>query len=114
MKNAKATPRTTAIETGRSRAVCARTANKPALADPYFFDPDFDEELCTDEALPQDVLETICAAMTQTGIDPAIIHAFRKTGCLLTEQNVHFFTESELAEWTEAINEFPLITHMIQ
>ena len=114
MKNAKRTPSVAAIETGRGKAMRARPADKPVLADPCFFELDAAQATSTGDALPDEFLETICAAMIQTGIDPAFIHAFRKTGCLLTEQNIHFFSEPELAEWIEAIDEYPLTTKMIQ
>jgi hypothetical protein len=114
MKNVKATPSVAAIETRRRRATGARPAVKPVLEDSYFFDLDPVQAPCASDELPDEVLENICAVMIQSGIDPAFIHAFRKTGCLLTEGNIHLFTESELAEWNEAINEFQLNSRMIQ
>src|ERR1035438_5098135 len=40
------------------------------------------------------------------GIDPAFAYAFRKTGRLLTEENVGSLTTAELAKWNEAIDEY--------
>jgi hypothetical protein len=40
------------------------------------------------------------------GIDPAFAFAFRKTGFLLTEENMQFMTSAELAEWNDAIEEY--------
>jgi hypothetical protein len=114
MKKVKAITSVAAIETRRRRAMRARPAVKPVLADLYFSDLDPAQAPSASDELPHEVLENICAAMTQTGIDPAFIHAFRKTGYLLTEENIHLFTESELTEWNEAINEFRLTARMIQ
>jgi len=89
-----------------ARTAVKKTRDMPApAADPRDFQG---------EAQESDAIEALCAAMIKTGIDPAFIHAFRKTGCLLTDQNIHFFTEPELAKWNEAINEYPLINTTIQ
>jgi len=44
--------------------------------------------------------------MLDTGIDPAFAYAFRKTGLLPTEENIHLLTTAELTEWNDAIAEF--------
>ena len=45
-------------------------------------------------------------AMKQAGLHPAIIHAFEKTGLIVTEQNQHLLSENDLAEWEAAIQEY--------
>ncbi len=114
MKNVKASPDVTVIETRRRKAMKAKPAVKPAPTDTDFFDLNPARAASPSDEFQDEFLDTICAAMLQTGIEPAIIHAFRKTGSLLTEENIHLFSEPELAEWNEAIDEFPLITRMIQ
>jgi hypothetical protein len=44
--------------------------------------------------------------MKAAGIDPAIIHAFEKTGRLVTEANQHLLSDAERAEWDAAIEEY--------
>jgi hypothetical protein len=39
-------------------------------------------------------------------LDPAIIHAYEKTGRLVTEENQHLLSEMDLAEWNAAIEEY--------
>lgn len=50
--------------------------------------------------------DTITEAMELVGIDPALIHAFRATGFLPTEQTLDLFSAEDLAEWNAAIEEF--------
>jgi hypothetical protein len=45
-------------------------------------------------------------AMKKTGIDPALIHAYEKTSLLLNEQNERLVSESDVAEWEAAIDEY--------
>ena len=45
-------------------------------------------------------------AMKQAGLHPAIIHAFEKTGLIVTEQNQYLLSENDLAEWEAAIQEY--------
>jgi hypothetical protein len=40
--------------------------------------------------------------MKAAGLDPAFIHAFEKTGLLVTQQNQHLIPEKDLAEWDAA------------
>ncbi len=48
----------------------------------------------------------IVQAMKQAGLDRAMIHAFEKTGLLVTEENEHLLSEKDLAEWESAIDEY--------
>lgn len=45
-------------------------------------------------------------AMHDVGIDPAKIHAFRKTGRLVSTENQHLLSDQELAEWDAAVKEY--------
>jgi hypothetical protein len=54
--------------------------------------------------------EELTAAMLEVfrraGTPGDIVHAFRKTGRLVTEENMHLLSEEELAEWDAAIEEY--------
>ena len=44
--------------------------------------------------------------MKRADLNPALIYATKKTGLLLTESNTENFTQSELREWSKAVNEY--------
>lgn len=44
-------------------------------------------------------------AMERAGTDKALIHAFKKTGRLVTEENSKHLTQAEIDEWNAAIEE---------
>ena len=69
---------------------------KPGADDKLFFD-----------APPLEHMEhMIVQTMKQIGVDPAIIHAFEKTGLIVTEANQHLLKDADLDEWNAAIEEF--------
>ena len=69
---------------------------KPGPNDKLFFD-----------APPLEEMEhMIVQAMKQVGVDPAIIHAFEKTGLIVTEANQHLLKGVDLDQWNAAIEEF--------
>ena len=78
----------------------------PGPDDPVFFDPDSDTPTPID---PQRVTIEIIAAMEKAGIPPDKIYAFRKTGMLPTEENIHLWSAADLREWQGAIEEFERI-----
>ena len=45
-------------------------------------------------------------AMKHVGVDPAIIHAFEKTGLIVTDLNQHLLKGADLEDWNAAIDEF--------
>jgi len=55
---------------------------------------------------PDDISRETVNAMRRAGMDPAQIHAYEKTGRILTEQNVAFLSDGELAEWDAALDEY--------
>ena len=76
---------------------------EPGPADPIFFDPDVD----TPRSLDRDKTEEgLLTAMTAAGIDPELIHAWQRTGHLVTEENRHLLSDEDVAEWQEAIEEY--------
>jgi hypothetical protein len=44
--------------------------------------------------------------MKETGVSPALIYAYKKTGYILTEENSQIATGAAINEWEEAIREF--------
>ena len=44
--------------------------------------------------------------MKKAGIDPAIIHAYERTGRLVTEDNQDLISDEDSAEWHEAIKQY--------
>ena len=75
----------------------------PGPDDPVFFDPDAD----TPQFLNQNAMaDLIQDAMVKAGIEPAKIYAFRKTGMLLSEDNLDKWTRSDLKKWADAVEEF--------
>ena len=55
---------------------------------------------------PEEFHEKTVAMMEEAGIDPAMIYAFKKTGRIVTEENMKFLSEKDLEEWQAAIDEF--------
>jgi hypothetical protein len=50
--------------------------------------------------------EQIADAMDLAGIDPAMIHAFRKTGFIPTTETWELFTPEERQAWESALAEY--------
>jgi hypothetical protein len=84
----------------------SKFGREPGPGDPLFFDPDADQPQPPTAVQQKVIIGAIHQIMLNTGIDPAFAYAFRKTGLLLTEDNIHLFTAAELAEWDGATNEF--------
>jgi hypothetical protein len=70
--------------------------------DPLFFEPDSDvPESISDETLNRMMNEVF----NDAGIDPVITYAYHKTGLLVSEENIDFLSEEDIAEWNQAIEE---------
>lgn len=78
----------------------------PSLEDPIFFDQNADQPQVPTESQQRKAIDAMYQIILLAGIDPAFAYAFRKTGRLLTEENVGSLTPAELAEWNEAIEEY--------
>ena len=75
----------------------------PGPGDPVFFDPDS----AVPAPMPDDYVEReTAAAMTRAGISPEIIHAYRRTGLLVSRENYALLSPEERAEWASAIEEY--------
>jgi hypothetical protein len=78
----------------------------PGPNDPVFFDPDADEPRPLD---PAKVEAQIIAAMQAAGIDPAKIHAYKRTGLIVTAENAKSLSAQELEGWRLAVEEYRLL-----
>ncbi|MGC2322949.1 MAG: hypothetical protein WA463_09990 [Terriglobales bacterium] len=75
----------------------------PCPDEPIFFDPDANEPVPLN---PQQYEQAMIETMSQAGIDPVFIYAFRRIGKIVTESNKHRLTETELRQWNDAIDEY--------
>ncbi len=55
---------------------------------------------------PLDITRTLTDAMAEAGVHPAYIHAVRRCGFVLTEGNRSTLTESQVARWDAAMEEW--------
>ena len=73
---------------------------KPNPDDPIFFDPDAD----TPQPLSEEKISGIFIdAMRKAGIDERYINAYKKTGLIVTQDNMDLLTPDELAKFEEAL-----------
>lgn len=106
MRKIKLNPEMVQALEQQRQAFVAKFGREPGSRDPVFFDPDATEPRFWSEAQIQKMQEEICTVMLNTGIDPAYVYAYLKTGRLLTTENKCFLTRAELDEWNDAIEEF--------
>jgi hypothetical protein len=75
---------------------------EPNDDDPIFFDPDADTpQPYSEEKYNEELIE----AMRRDGVDERYINAWRKTGLLVTQENIDLMTPEELAEFEAAMDE---------
>ena len=78
----------------------------PGPKDPVFFNEDTDEpqpmSLQEMEELEQEILDFLGAI----NVPPEFLHAFKVTGRLVTEMNLHLLSDEEIQEWTDAVEEY--------
>ena len=55
--------------------------------DPLFFDPDADLPVPLSDENHDELMEEMTAVMEESGVHPAHIYAFRKTGHMVSEEN---------------------------
>jgi hypothetical protein len=91
---------------GQAEAFRSKFGRDPGPGDPIFFDPEASQPQFRTEAQMKAMQEQMCEIMRRTGIDRAFIYAFRKTGRILTTENMRYLTRAELKEWNDAIEEY--------
>lgn len=75
----------------------------PRPEEPVFFNPEADQP----EFLSMSVIESATVEFLKAmKVDPAFVHAYILTGLLVTEDNVHLFTQDEIEDWTDAVIEY--------
>ena len=73
---------------------------EPNDDDPIFFDPDAN----TSQPYPEEkYTEELIEAMRKAGIDERYVRAYKKTGLIVTEDNMDLLTPEELEEFEEAM-----------
>lgn len=90
----------------QDQAFREKFGREPRQEDPIFFDPDADQPQAPTESQQRMAINAMYEIILLAGIDPAFAYAFRKTGRLLTEENIKFLTPADLAEWNDAIDEY--------
>ena len=75
----------------------------PGPGDPLSFDVETDAM----GSIDQDRFDAlVSAAMEAAGVGPGVIHAYRRTGLLITEHNVQDCSPAELQRWQAALEEY--------
>jgi hypothetical protein len=69
-------------------------------------EPGPDDLLFPDLPNPEHLEAMMVEDMKASGLDPAFIYAFEKTGLLVAEQNQHLISDADLAKWDAAIEEY--------
>jgi hypothetical protein len=77
----------------------------PGPDEPLFFDPDEDLPQPISDGNHEPLVEEMAALMEEAGIHPARVHAFRKTGRMVTEENRPLLSCAEWKEWESALRE---------
>jgi hypothetical protein len=76
---------------------------EPESDDPLFFEPDAEEPMPIEWHLVRD---EVVRGMAAVGVDPAIIYAFRKTGLIVTEDNLGQMPPEAVEEWMAAMDDY--------
>ena len=76
---------------------------EPESDDPLFFEQEAEEPMPVEWHLVRD---EVVRGMAAVGVDPAIIYAFRKTGLIVTEDNLGQLQPEDVAEWMAAMDEY--------
>jgi len=75
----------------------------PGPGDPVFLDVLLDASAPIDQPRLD---AAIVAAMEAAGVGGALVHAYRRTGLLVTEHNVAGYSPGELRRWQAALDEY--------
>jgi hypothetical protein len=94
---------TAAIIERQFEAFRAKFGRDPEGDEPIFFDPDCDVPA---PFMPSKLEEETVRAMKAAGIHPKFIHAFRRTGRVISEDNLDKLSPEAIDEWNEAIEEY--------
>ena len=102
-KRYKITPEMEVALKRQLEAFRAKFGRDPGPDDPVFFDTDS----ATPVPMSDEVVERATVrAMTAIGLSPAYIHAYSRTGRIVTTKNYPLLSPEERAEWDAAIAEY--------
>lgn len=76
---------------------------EPGPHDPIFFDPDASEPTPLDEDRHKAILTEAAADAAESGVDPSFILAYRDLGYMVTFENQHLFSATEVQAWQDAV-----------
>jgi hypothetical protein len=79
---------------------------RQAFVEKHGREPGPDDPIFPDLPHPERLEAIMVDDMRAAGLDPAFIHAFERTGLLVTEQNQHLIPQEDLAEWDAAVEEY--------
>jgi len=83
----------------------------PGPEDPVFFDPDSAVPEFLSVERQDSVWRALVQVAAESGIDPAVVYAMKKTGRIVSKRNMRYLTDVDLQEWNDAIDEYE---HMIK
>jgi hypothetical protein len=75
----------------------------PLPGEPLLFDPSKDTPTLL---LPEALDRMMVQSMVEADIRGELIHAYQKTGMIVTEENRHLFSKADFAEYEAAIAEY--------
>jgi hypothetical protein len=94
---------TAALIREQLEAFRAKFGRDPEGDEPVFFDLNCDVPA---PLMPEKMEEETVRAMETAGIAPQLIHAYRRTGRLVTEQNQHKLSAEAIDAWNAAVEEY--------
>jgi hypothetical protein len=83
-----------------------RFGRPPRPGEPLLFDPDASTPQPLSDEAQAEAFEEMVATLEAIGAAPATIHAVRRTGRIVTEENAALLTGPDLDEWNSAIDEY--------
>jgi hypothetical protein len=51
-------------------------------------------------------VEETAALLKKVDVNPAVIYAFKKTGMIIDNFNMHYYSSAEILEWNKAIEDY--------
>jgi hypothetical protein len=88
----------------QTEAFRAKFGREMGPDDPFFFDPELDYPQFRAADAADEAVDFLAHVMSEIGLDPSLIYAFKRTGGLFP--TMPEITADELAEWNAALNEY--------
>lgn len=89
-----------------AEAVELLKAHRVAWTEKYGREPGPDDLMFPDMPSDEVIAGEMADTMEKLGAPPALVHAVRKTGMIVTEDNQHLVPQRDLDEWHRAIDEW--------